>query len=52
MELNSAVGTLDDPKKEEQLEKLINQLSQSHEALGGCARWEVLKPRCVYSPSE
>lgn len=39
MELNSAVGTLDDPKKEEQLEKLINQLSQYPEALSDYRKW-------------
>ena len=33
LELNSAVGTLGDEKKEEYLEKLINQLSQYPEAL-------------------
>lgn len=34
VELNSAVGTLNDVKKEEQLETLINQLSRYPEALG------------------
>src|SRR5690625_4970735 len=33
IELNSAVGTLGDEKKEEQLESLISQLSQYTEAL-------------------
>lgn len=34
MELNSAVGTLEDEEKEEKLEKLIEQLSQYPKALG------------------
>jgi len=33
IELNSAVGTLDDDRKEEQLEELISQLSQYPEAI-------------------
>ena len=39
LELNSAVGTLADPKKEEQLEKLIKQLSQYPEALEDYRVW-------------
>lgn len=39
LELNSAVGTLEDPKKEEYLEKLIAQLSQYPEALGDYRKW-------------
>jgi hypothetical protein len=34
LELNSAVGTIEHEKKEERLEKLIEQLSQYPEALG------------------
>src|SRR5699024_6680060 len=34
VELNSAVGTLENEKKEERLEELIGQLSQYPEALG------------------
>src|SRR5699024_9980659 len=34
VELNSAVGTLENEKKEERLEELITQLSQYPEALG------------------
>lgn len=39
LELNSAVGTLDDPKKEEQLEALIKQLSHYPEALKDYRKW-------------
>ncbi len=39
VELNSAVGTLEIEKKEEDLEALINQLSQYPEALGDYRVW-------------
>lgn len=39
MELNSAVGTIDDATKEEALEDLIRQLSQYPEALGDYRTW-------------
>lgn len=39
LELNSAVGSLDDPKKEEHLEALINQLSKYPEALCDYRTW-------------
>ncbi|HSH25414.1 MAG TPA: ISLre2 family transposase [Massilibacterium sp.] len=39
LELNSAVGTLEDPKKEEHLEALINQLSKYPEALCDYRTW-------------
>ena len=39
IELNSAVGTLDTEKKEEDLEALINQLSQYPDALGDYRMW-------------
>ena len=38
-ELNSAVGTLEDEKKEERLEALIHQLEQYPEALGDYREW-------------
>lgn len=39
LELNSAVGTLDEPEKEECLEQLIKHLSQFPEALGDYREW-------------
>ena len=39
LELNSAVGTLEDAKKEERLGQLISQLSQYPEALGDYREW-------------
>lgn len=39
MELNSAVGTLGDERKEELLEALINQLSKYPESLGDYREW-------------
>lgn len=41
VELNSAVGTLNDEKKEELLEGLINQLSKYPEGLGNYRDWLV-----------
>lgn len=39
LELNSAVGTLGDPKKEQDLEHLIRQLEKYPEALGDYREW-------------